>query len=127
MTIDKNELYGQFQKSWDQRAKLTELATRKALDLPLDDELNITTTHQGTPFLTTALVSAVLIFGGGAAAITAASWLGWITPRNTLDASAQDFKVSIWAEDGEEIRLNPEKNLSQAEHSPREQQASSND
>ena len=70
MPIDKTKLYPMFEKSLRRNERLTDLATRKALDLPLDDDMQIITnnTRQGLGAIGTLLVSAVMLTGGGGAA-----------------------------------------------------------
>ena len=41
--IDKKQLYGRFNQSRERAEKTNDLAVRKALDLPLGDDVNITT------------------------------------------------------------------------------------
>jgi hypothetical protein len=119
MSIDKSKLYGCFQKSWQRRDRLNELATRKALDLPLeDDELQITNTHVGLnwPHLLTAGLLMLLSAGATAGGILAvAPLLGQpavpvkdstvMTPSEVTqqDLAAQEYEVFFWTEDGREI------------------------
>ena len=43
--VGKKALYGVWTNNFERRARLNEDATRKALDLPLEEDVNITTTN----------------------------------------------------------------------------------
>jgi hypothetical protein len=113
MTIDKSQLYATFEKSHERQQKLTDMATRKALDLPLEDDVQITTntTHHGISWLGAALLSATLLAGGGGAALGLMSLFGALcpsvpsTPGAHHPISPQEFKITFWAEDGKPIEV----------------------
>lgn len=108
MPIDKNELYALFQHSFDRRERLADLATRKALDLPVEDEVNITntTTHHGPSPLAMLAVSALMLLGGGGIALSAAGLAGWFqSPGGAAvqPSGPHEFRISFWTEEGSEI------------------------
>ena len=110
MPIDKDQLYDRFHKSWERRERLADLATRKALDLPAEDDVRITTntTHQGSSLLATSLVSMALLLAGGAAALGLTyfkSSPAQPPSTTTIPPSPQQFKVSFWGEDDKEIQV----------------------
>lgn len=103
--VDKKELYQTFLGSLERSEKLKEMATRKNLDLPLDEDVNITNTTSG--------ISGKHLLGVGA--IMFAGLLGWrgidklsfepshSTPA-TLSPAPQEYDVTFWV-DGEEITV----------------------
>ncbi len=121
MTIDKNELYGQFDSSHKRRQRLAELATRKALDLPLDDDMNIINNRQGASMMGTALLSAALLLGGGGLGVGIAGLAGMggadkpaspVVPAMKPDSGPaptpvepQEFKVTFWGDDSQPIQV----------------------
>ncbi len=113
MTIDKHQLYGRFVKSWERREKLADLATRKALDLPMDDEMNITTTNRGVGLLPAAVVSAALLLAGGGMTLGLVKLLDRPQPAQVPASGShvaapppsQEFKVTFWAEDGTPLKV----------------------
>lgn len=115
MPIDKSQLYGMFQRSLKRSEKLTDLATRKALDLPLDDEMQIITnhTHRGLGRWATLLLSLAMLAGGGGATLGLGTVLGWFEraiqqpSQRAPDeaAAAREFKVTFWTEDGEPLEI----------------------
>jgi len=67
---------------------------------------DVTIVNAGAGLAKAALVSAVLLCGGGAAGLAGAAALGWFDrPRQPAAAqpAPQQFKVTFWAEDGSEI------------------------
>lgn len=68
MTIDKAELYGKFQGSVERREKLQNDITRKALDLPREDDMGDVTVNNGISgkALVGILVGMAAVGGGGA-------------------------------------------------------------
>jgi hypothetical protein len=67
-TPDKNQLYGRYQKDEDWRTKLNKKLRHKALDIPMDDDVqvkNTTTTNSGLGWKELAALGAILIGGGG--------------------------------------------------------------
>ncbi len=115
MPIDKSQLYGMFQRSLKRSEKLNDLATRKALDLPLDDEMQIITnhTHRGLGRWGTLLLSLAMLAGGGGATLGTGAALGWFEraiqppPQTTPpdEAAAREFKVTFWTEDGQPLAV----------------------
>ena len=118
MTIDKSQLHPMFEKSLRRSERLSDLATRKALDLPLDDDMQIITNHtrQGFGLIGTLLLSTALLAGGGGAAIGALALLNtWMqdapdqgttgTELSTDSPPAQEFKITFWTDDGENLEV----------------------
>ena len=111
MPIDKTKLYRTFEKSLRRSERLNDLATRKALDLPLDEDMQIITnnTRQGLSMAGMLLLSAVMLTGGGGAA-----W-GLLTMLNNRGQPAaevagespatQEFEVTFWSEDGQQLEV----------------------
>jgi len=126
MALDKEALYGQFLASFQRREKLADLATRKALNLPVEDDVNITTTHNGIGWR--HLVGIVLMLllsgtlGGGLTALlgslghnASGSLPAAAAPGNSAPAGAatapaqpQQFKVTFYGEDGQPIEVQQE-------------------
>lgn len=113
--VDKQFLYGKFQKSEDDHARFAKRVAHKAADLAMEDDLNITTTKSGvsTPGLL------------GMAGIAGASLLGFgylnrdqppvvlqsppaaVAPASPVDS---DYDIGFWL-DGKPIdveRVPPE-------------------
>lgn len=122
MAIDKSQLYATFEKSRQRRERLADLATRKALDLPVDDDMQINnhTSYQGLGRLGAVVLSLAMLAGGGGSALGIAGLLGLFDaparPPRTAEPSdraatsarppaAQEFKVTFWAEDGWPIEV----------------------
>jgi len=119
MPIDKTQLYPTFDKSLRRSQRLADLATRKALDLPLDDEMQIITNHTRTGLGRGAallLSLAMLATGGGAALGTFGLLEGFGNRRPEARPEtargdeaplppAQEFKVTFWTEDGENLEV----------------------
>jgi hypothetical protein len=124
MALDKEALYGQFLASFQRREKLADLATRKALDLPAEDDVNITTTHNGLQLRHLAGIALMVLLsgtlGGGLTALLGS--LGHnasgilppaaATPAESAPAGAavppaqpQQFKVTFYGEDGQPIEV----------------------
>jgi len=108
MAIDKNALYGTFQDSVDRNNKLTDDITRKALDLPRDDDVNITTTNNGVSGKALAgILAGVMAAGGGGAVVM--NQMGQPTPQPVVQPSDQEATLTFYNSDGEEIIL-PQRN-----------------
>lgn len=114
MSLNKEALYGNFLKSYDRRERLADLATRKALDLPVEDEVNINTTtnNQGSHWLTTLLMAGSLLLGGGGLTAGLGTALGWFAqgptaaPRSaSAPPSAQEYRVEFFTEEGKPIKV----------------------
>ena len=114
MTIDKDQLYATFNQSNQRREKLTDLATRKALDLPVEDEMQITTntTYQGLGRCGSLLLALAMLASGGGGALGIAGLLGLLTPARQAAApqqpatfEPQEFEVTFFAEDGKSIEV----------------------
>ena len=106
--VDKEELYPTFLKSLDRSEKLKEMATRKNLDLPLDDDVNNTSTVNG--------ISGKHLLGVGA--LVLAGLLGWRAmdkttaipgpPDTSTQAPApQEYDVTFWVDGAEIIVTKP--------------------
>ncbi len=115
MTINKNELYATFHKSSERREKLADLATRKALDLPVEDDMQITTntTYQGLGRCGSLLLALAMLASGGGGALGIAGVLGLLnaaTPAREAPATfePQEFEVTFFAEDGAPIEVSEE-------------------
>lgn len=115
MTIDKQKLYGTFHKSLAKSEKLTDLATRKALDLPVDDEMQIITnnhTRQGLGRCGTLLLALAMAAGGSGMTLGLVSLLQ-NNVRNSGEAASgaefapQEFQVTFWNEDGQPVEVQP--------------------
>lgn len=122
MSIDKQQLYGAFTKSHQRQQRLSEMATRKALDLPLDDDVNITqtTTNHGPNLVSLLVLAGGLLAGGtGIGLGLPALWNEPATaamdppkasepPPKTvaLDPESTEFRVTFYAEDGRPIDVN---------------------
>ena len=109
MPIDKTKLYPMFEKSLRRNERLTDLATRKALDLPLDDDMQIITnnTRQGLGAIGTLFVSGVMLFSGAAGGF---ALLNHFSPVQENQATtelpaAQEFEVTFWTEDGQQLEV----------------------
>ena len=65
MPIDKTQLYQTFDRSLRRSERLTDMATRKALDLPVDDDMQIITnnTRQGLGRVGALLLSLAMLAG----------------------------------------------------------------
>ena len=118
MTIDKHQLYGAFLQSHERQQRLSDLATRKALDLPLDDDVNITqTTTNHAPSLASLLVLAGGLLAGGTgigiglpamvAALSSAAPppIPAIEQQAAAPAPASEYRVTFYAEDGRPIEV----------------------
>lgn len=111
MPIDKSQLHPMFEKSLRRSERLSDLATRKALDLPLDDDMQIITnnTRQGFGLIGTLLLSAAMLTGGAAsgfALMSALSPNGDMNPQVSSSLpEAQEFKVTFWTDDGEHLEV----------------------
>lgn len=68
MPINKEALYPTYNRSVERKQAIHEQAIRKSLDLPVDDDVNITTTNNGVSgkALAGILVAMVVSGGGGA-------------------------------------------------------------
>jgi hypothetical protein len=111
MTIDKDQLYATFNHSSQRREKLADLATRKALDLPVEDDMQITTntTYQGLGRCGSLLLALAMLASGGGGALGIAGLLGWLQPardNSTPTFAPQEFEVTFFAEDGAPIAVN---------------------
>ena len=111
MTIDKDQLYGAFNKSHQRREKLADLATRKALDLPVEDDMQITTntTYQGLGRCGSLLLALAMLASGGGGALGIAGLLGMLQPTREAPRptfAPQEFEVTFFAEDGSPIEVN---------------------
>lgn len=107
--VDKQLLYGKFQKSEDDHARFAKRMAHKAADLAMEDDLNITTTKTGvsTPGLL------------GIAGIAGASLLGYgymnrdqpAVPQSPPAAVApvtpadSDYEIRFWDRDGNPIEV----------------------
>jgi hypothetical protein len=114
MSIDKTKLYATFEKSHQRQQRLADMATRKALDLPLEDDVQITTntTNHGISWVGAVVLAATLLAGGGGTMFGVAGMLGALrapqpAPRgpSTPLAAPREFKVTFWAEDGAPIEV----------------------
>ena len=124
MTLSKRELYGTFMESRERRERLADMATRKALDLPLDDDVNITntTTHNGLPWAQLALLVGGTLAGGTGLGLALPALLGSLergapppeirpanpSPQFSQTAEPQEYRVTFWAEDGKPIDVQRE-------------------
>lgn len=115
MPIDKTQLYPTFNNSLRRNQRLADAATRKALDLPLEDDVQIITdnSRQGLGRIGALLLSLAMLAGGGGAAVGALGLLrGFDRPaaRQPSDAAPsqtapQEFKVTFWSEDGQPLEV----------------------
>lgn len=102
MAIDKQELYGRFQKHLERNRRFQRMVAAKGMDLPWDEEdVNIQANRGigGWPLL-------------GMVTIIVAGLLGWkwlvsspppVPPL--IPAKAQEFRVTFSAENGTEIEV----------------------
>ena len=131
MTIDKHQLYGAFLQSHERQQRLSDLATRKALDLPLDDDVNITqTTTNHAPSLASLLVLAGGLLAGGTGigiglptileALSSAdpSPVPAIEQQAAVPAPASEYRVTFYAEDGRPIEVDRTQPLPHKEQTP---------
>ena len=115
MPINKTQLYPMFEKSLRRSERLGDLATRKALDLPLDDDMQIITNHtrSGLGMTGTLLVSVAMLISGSAGGVALMNaWPSGEAASGNVDPQAaspppvaQEFKVSFWTEDGEHLEV----------------------
>jgi len=116
MPIDKQQLYGHFQQSHDRRERLADTITRKALDIPMDDDVNITTTNHGSSPFVTALAVVGMLATGGTFAIGTAAMMGVLSPTKSVpnspakQAAAQvpapnNYRVTFWNEEGDQMQV----------------------
>lgn len=117
MTIDKSQLYATFNKSHERREKLADMATRKALDLPVEDDMQITTntTYQGLGRCGSLLLALAMLASGSGAALGIAGLLGLLnparqaaSPQQPATFEPQEFEVTFFAEDGSPIAVSEE-------------------
>ncbi len=105
MTLDKDQLYGLFHRSAESRSRLHDMATRKALDLPMDDEVNVTTntTHNGPSLWGLAGVMAATLLTG--AAVGAGAFLFSRSPIESRPRAGdvRDFEVRFYDQHGRPI------------------------
>ena len=96
MTIDKDQLYATFNKSSERRDKLADLATRKALDLPVEDDMqiNTSTTYQGLGRCGSLLLALAMLAGGSGGALGIAGLLGLLQPARSRHRSASDVRAA---------------------------------
>lgn len=131
MTIDKQQLYGQFLQSHQRQQRLSEMATRKALDLPLDDDVNITqtTTNHGPNFASLLVLAGGLLAGGTGLGVGLSSL--WTTPptapasshapephQQAAAAGSAEYRVTFYAEDGKPIDVDRVQPIPPQEHQP---------
>lgn len=110
MTIDKNALYATFHASNQRREKLADLATRKALDLPVEDDMQITTntTYQGLGRCGSLLLALAMLAAGGGGALGIAGALGLLHRGHEAAPATfepQEFEVTFFAEDGKPVAV----------------------
>ena len=107
MPIDKDKLYETFQKSLERHQKLTDLATRKALDLPIDEGSGITTINgvSGKVLLGLGLGGTSIV----AAAMIAIAYLlsGSTVPQQSAQPAEVQYKVEHFDQNGEPIYVPP--------------------
>ena len=103
MPIDKANLYQTFHNSLRRSQRLSDLATRKALDLPLDDDMQIITnnTRHGLGLVGTLALSGMLLLSGAAGGFA----LLRTTVPTTPAPAAQEFEVTFWTEDGQPLEV----------------------
>ena len=115
MPIDKTHLYQMFEKSLRRNQRLGDLAARKALDLPLDEDMQIITnnTRSGLGIAGTLLLSVGMLMSGSAGGFAlmhqwnrSASHASDANARTSSQLpDAQEFKVTFWTEDGESLEV----------------------
>lgn len=76
MPIDKEALYPTYNRSVERKQAIHEQAIRKSLDLPADDDVNITTTNNGSSPLMSSLATVGMLATGGTGAIGIAALMG---------------------------------------------------
>lgn len=96
--IDKSKLYPTFLRSQERAEKLREIATRKNLDLPVDDDVNIS--NHGIAGKHLVAIAGIVLLG----------LLGWrlLTPSvsgQMASPAAQEYEVRFWLDDGTEIEV----------------------
>lgn len=91
-TIKKEELYGQNNRSVEANQKLHRQATRKALDLPMEDDVNISRTGIGWKEL--AVIGATILGGAG---------LWTMNQQPAATPAAQEWQITVTDEEGVEV------------------------
>ncbi len=107
MTVDKDVLYGRFQKHVDKNQRLQRMGVAKALDIPWEEDgVNIKTVSGINGWQLMGIVGLVLTAG---VLFWKPSVLGTPPPPATTQTAppmeAQKYRVSFWGEDGEEIKV----------------------
>ena len=114
MPIDKTQLYQMFEKSLRRNQRLGDLSARKALDLPLDDDMQIITNNSrsGLGIAGTLLLSAGMLISGTAGGFAlmhqwnrAASEDANANAQPSQLPESQEFKITFWTEDGESLEV----------------------
>jgi hypothetical protein len=110
--VDKEHLYGVFNRSAERRSQLHEMALAKALDLPLTEGINMTSNVHNPGMGKTALMCLALLGAGSGGTLALGNMLGWFNPAPTQSAApameSQQYEVRFWTEDGTQIDVNEE-------------------
>lgn len=112
MAIDKEALYGKFDRSKERKSKLSDEIIRKALDIPTDDDVNITTNNYTAP--RRSLPATILAGIGLASLLGVAAMIATTLTVNMSKPTApiveqlnpiQDWKVQFYNKNKEPVIL----------------------
>ncbi|ANS03331.1 hypothetical protein [uncultured Mediterranean phage uvDeep-CGR2-KM19-C37] len=99
----KEQLYGRFLASAKRRDKIHEKAIHKALDLPLDDDVNVTNINQRG----LGLLGVIGSMGIGAAVMAGGMKVfDWPAPPPKHAVAPSEIEIEVWS-DGETIEVRP--------------------
>jgi len=104
-TIDRNYVGGMYAKNWEWRDKLNRLFTYRALDIPLDDDMNNVGNRNGMTWRELLAIGALLGAGYGVAQFNTTNVTPEPAPPVASTPADAGYDIVFYDSEGNQIQL----------------------